>query len=60
MENAQEIIASFYETRFLESKNQAVKNDSYNFQTSNTWHKSADMLGSQTLHSGQGEGQAAE
>lgn len=51
METSQEIIASFYETRFLESENQAVKKGSYNFQTSNTWHKSAHMLESQPLHS---------
>lgn len=60
MENSQETIASFYEMRFLESKNQAMKNDSYNFQTSNTCHKSDYMLESQPLHSGQGEEQAAE
>lgn len=41
LEITQEITSSFSERRFLESKNQAVKNDSYNFQTSNTWHKSS-------------------
>lgn len=60
MGNAQEVTAPFSERRFLESKNQAVKKDSYDFQTSSTWHKSADVLESQALHSGQGQGQGAE
>lgn len=59
MEISQEIIASFYEMRFLESENQAVKKASYNFQTSNTWHKSCWKASLFTLP-GQEEGQAME
>lgn len=44
IETSQEITVSYYEERFLESENWAVKKASYNFQTSKTWHKSAHML----------------
>jgi len=52
METSQEIIIAYFcVIRFLESENQAAKKGSYNFQTSDTWHKSAHMLESQPLRS---------